>query len=63
MNMNMKAVALVGPWTLIKVPLRCMEGEGHNFEDYDSNHESLSPLYMSHSQMLGKFEYGLPAKF
>ena len=21
------------------------------------------PVYMSHSQMLGKFEYGLPAKF
>ena len=29
----MKAVALVGPWTLIKVPLSCVEGEGHNFEE------------------------------
>ena len=37
----MKAVALVGPWTLIKVLLSCVEGEGHNFEDYNSNHESL----------------------
>ena len=29
----MKAVVLVGPWTLIKVPLSCVEGEGHNFEE------------------------------
>ena len=34
----MKAVELVGPWTLIKVPLSCVEGEGHNFEDYNSFH-------------------------
>ena len=26
-------------------------------------HQEKIPLYMSHSQMLGKFEYGLPAKF
>ena len=31
--MNTKAVALVGPWSLIKVPLRFVEGEGHNFEE------------------------------
>ena len=29
----MKAVVLVGPWTLINVPLSCVEGEGHNFEE------------------------------
>ena len=32
----MKAVALVGPWTLIKVPLSCVEGEGHNFEEEEA---------------------------
>ena len=43
----MKAVVLVGPWTLINVPLSCVEGEGHNFEEEEvvgSHNRSDEPI-------------------